>query len=265
MVDRQIAGVFDRAAADYDRIGPQFFAHYGQRLVTLAQIQAGMDVLDVATGTGAILLALMQGDPPLGLAVGVDLSIGMLQQIGKGSSLPVMLGQMDAEHLAFGTGVFDLILCGHAIFFFPQAVPEFYRVLKPGGKVGLTIIARGCFDWLHSIFASFLSPEPDVEESTDSSIDTPNGLTDILAQAGFDPIEIRQESIELIYANEEDWWAWLWTLGFRGALEKMDEEALAAFKVRLFHCLQDFKKADGYHIPFQVLFAFGWKEVDGGR
>ena len=50
-----IARRFDRVAATYGRVGPRFFAHFGRRLVELAQIPAGADVLDVATGRGAIL------------------------------------------------------------------------------------------------------------------------------------------------------------------------------------------------------------------
>ncbi len=32
-----IAGVFDRAAPSYDRVGPRFFAHFGRRLADGAQ------------------------------------------------------------------------------------------------------------------------------------------------------------------------------------------------------------------------------------
>ncbi len=48
---------------------------------------------------------------------------------------------MDAEQLAFQDAFFDRVLCGFALFFFPdldRALGEFYRVLKPGGYLAAT-------------------------------------------------------------------------------------------------------------------------------
>jgi len=39
----------------YDRIGPQIFSYFGQRLVDLADLGSGGKVLDVAAGRGAVL------------------------------------------------------------------------------------------------------------------------------------------------------------------------------------------------------------------
>src|SRR5215211_3608300 len=44
------AGVFDRAAATYDRLGPRVFAYFGRRLVARAGVMPGTTVLDVGTG-----------------------------------------------------------------------------------------------------------------------------------------------------------------------------------------------------------------------
>ena len=73
---RVIEGIFDGAAAEYDRTGPPIFARFGARLVELAGIGPGVRVLDVATGTGAALLAAARVASPTGRATGVDLSGG---------------------------------------------------------------------------------------------------------------------------------------------------------------------------------------------
>ena len=51
----------------------------------------------------------------------------------------------DAEALPFGAGIFDAILCECAFCTFPSkraAASEFERVLKPGGRVGISDITR---------------------------------------------------------------------------------------------------------------------------
>jgi SAM-dependent methyltransferase len=52
--------------------------------------------------------------------------------------------------LPFGSGVFDLVFCFEAIFYFPdvgQFIAESYRVLKPGGRLLFSSLnnARGDF------------------------------------------------------------------------------------------------------------------------
>jgi O-methyltransferase / aklanonic acid methyltransferase len=51
-----VIAVYDGAAATYNRVGPSFFLHFGKRLATVAGIVPGSNVLDLATGTGAVLI-----------------------------------------------------------------------------------------------------------------------------------------------------------------------------------------------------------------
>ena len=69
---QSVAGLFGRAAAGYDQVG--FFHQVAQRLLALAGVGQGMRVLDVACGTGAILVQAAHLAGPAGLAVGVDLA-----------------------------------------------------------------------------------------------------------------------------------------------------------------------------------------------
>ena len=140
-----IVGVFSRAASTYDSYGPRFFAQLGQRLVEVSHITPGADVLDVATGRGAVLFAAADQVGPDGRVIGIDLAENMvrettaeLQSTGRQN---VEMHQMSADQLDFPDGSFDDVLCGFALWFFPQphhTLQEFFRVLKPGGRVGLT-------------------------------------------------------------------------------------------------------------------------------
>src|SRR5437870_2451577 len=101
----QIAAHFGKIAPTYDRVGPRWFAHFGRRLVELAQVPTGGTVLDVATGRGAVLLAAAERVGAGGRVVGIDLSEGMLREtaaeierLGLRNS---HVRQMDAEALQF--------------------------------------------------------------------------------------------------------------------------------------------------------------------
>ena len=258
------AALFDRASSAYDRAGPQVFASYGRRLVELAHISRGMRVLDVATGKGAILFPAARQVGPPGRVLGVDLSMGMLRattaDLRAGGGPPVELSQMDAGRLALTDASFDRVLCGHAIFFFPDAVKEFYRVLRPGGQAGITIISRGCFDWLMQALEPYQPPHSSENKKLDDlAVDTPDGLRKLLAQASFHDIQVSEETTDSIYANDDEWWSTLWTIGVRSTLERMDATTLGRFRAHLLRQMQAFHQPDGVHILFRVLFAFGVK------
>lgn len=135
MRKERLQGIWDRAAFAFDQFGPRFFAHSGRRLVELTQIPMGSNILDVAAGRGAILFPTARRVGRRGQVIGVDLSIGMVREAASeircAGLKHAQVCQMDGERLAFADASFDFVLCGHAIFYFPHAAHEFYRVLKP--------------------------------------------------------------------------------------------------------------------------------------
>lgn len=140
-----VAGIFHRASSTYGQIGPGFFAHFGHRLVVNAGLPLNARVLDVACGRGAVLFPAAEAVGPDGSVIGIDLAEGMVKEtthwaVKRGLS-NVAIRQMDAEHLDFPDSSFDSVLCGFALFFFPQlerALAEFRRVLKPGGHIAVS-------------------------------------------------------------------------------------------------------------------------------
>mgnify|MGYP000955715150 CR=1 FL=1 len=134
---QRISGVFDRAAVTYDQLGPHYFSYFGRRLVDLMLLPAGASVLDVATGRGATLFPAAAKVGIHGRVVGTDFAATMVAETANELVLRnvtnVEVRQMDAEHLEFPHESFDYLLCGFALFFFPQlerAMAEFRRVLQ---------------------------------------------------------------------------------------------------------------------------------------
>ncbi|MEV0962784.1 methyltransferase domain-containing protein [Streptomyces sp. NPDC049910] len=101
-------------------------------------------VLDVASGRGtsALLLAGVYGVRVDGVdysAANTALAQGAAQAAGFAERTGFVTG--DAEHLPYDDGVFDAVLCECALCTFPdkaRAAAEFARVLRPGGRIGIT-------------------------------------------------------------------------------------------------------------------------------
>ena len=263
MSKAQITNTFNLVAPTFDRAGPQFFTLSGRHLVELAHLPKGASVLDVATGRGAVLLPASDRVGQSGPAIGVDRSMGMLREFARDVRLRhyrrVTLCQMDAERLGFGDGSFDFVLCGHAIYYFPQAVREFHRVLKPGGQAGMTIVAKGSLDWVFEILDPHPPEEDDGEDVGSIAINTAVGLEKVLSDAGFEGIRVVDEKAEFVYVDEEEWWSTLWTWGVRLALEKIETGAIESLKEEMFDYLQAFKQPDGVHVLIRVLYVLGSK------
>lgn len=98
-------------------------------------------VLDVGCGTG-ILTRRIASQLPAAHVVGCDFSAGMLRQA---SSRRHAAGWVrgNALQLPFADALFDAVVSTEAFHWFPDqaaALAEFYRVLRPGGRMLVSLI-----------------------------------------------------------------------------------------------------------------------------
>jgi ubiquinone/menaquinone biosynthesis C-methylase UbiE len=274
-----VAAIFDRAAATYDQVGPPFFAHFGRRLVELARLTPGERVLDIATGRGAVLFPASEAVGPAGQVTGIDLAPTMVaatqaEATARGSA-NITLQPMDATALAFDDATFDAVLCGFAVFLLPDplaALQEWQRVLKPGGRLVLStwISPFGPeFAWFEPLQHTVLPPltAPACGGAEPPVFDTPEGLTALLARAGFTTITVNIETTRFVYADEETWWASLWSHGIRGWLEAVEREqgaeALQHFKEAAFAQLRAGRQPDGFWQTSSALLGRATRAVAG--
>ncbi len=268
---RGTIGFFDRVASQYDRSGPRFFSHFGSRLVELADLPQGGCVLDVAAGRGAVLFPAARAVGLQGQVTGVDISPGMvnelnteIRQSGAANSRALV---MDVEELQFGDKSFDAVLCGFAVFFFPRvelALKEMRRVLRPGGKLAVSVWDRSMdeqWTWFFQAAAKRLadSPEgkPPQARPPSQNLDSTAGLVEVLRQAGFEQIQAALETLDVVYAENEDWWQALWMHWTRTALEQIQracgEAGLAQFKDEIMAHLAERRQPDGIHQLFPAV------------
>lgn len=263
-----IIGIFSRAAATYDTVGPQFFSRFGRRLVELADIPAGADVLDIAAGRGAILFPAAEAVGPNGSVTGIDLSAEMVREtsadIERRGLRNVRIMQMDAEQLRFPDASFDMVLCGFGLFFFldlDHALAEFQRVLRPGGRLAATTWGDTDWKWFFDIAGRHLPPSPETSEAVKrlQRLDQAENVEAELRHAGFADVRVLRETQDFVYADDEAWWNSLWTHGLRGTLEQLDAETLTRFKADVLATAETMRQSDGLHDPLSALFAFGTK------
>ncbi|MBT2450390.1 methyltransferase domain-containing protein [Streptomyces sp. ISL-43] len=115
-----------------------------RRLADGLTLTPGARVLDVASGRGttALLLADAYGAEVDGVdyaPANTALAQGAAQAAGLADRARFTTG--DAEQLPYPEGVFDVVVCECALCTFPdkaQAATEFARVLKAGGRLGIT-------------------------------------------------------------------------------------------------------------------------------
>lgn len=148
---RVVIWLYDLYATRYDRIKEndevEEHLQLAQPILTALRPHTDPMVLDVATGTGRMPLALCQHARFNGHIIAVDLSMGMLRQAADKLETEhfrefATLMRADAAPLPFDDAAFDLITCMEALEFLPDAdaaLAELVRVLRPGGVLLTTL------------------------------------------------------------------------------------------------------------------------------
>jgi ubiquinone/menaquinone biosynthesis C-methylase UbiE len=140
-----LAGLKERAretwaAGDYDAIADGIWAA-GRVVVERTAAGPGDRVLDVACGSGnAAVQAAQAGATVTGLDLVPELLAAARRRAEK-AGVQLDLVEGDAEALPFADGSFDVVLSTFGVMFAPRhavVAAELVRVLRPGGRLGLT-------------------------------------------------------------------------------------------------------------------------------
>ena len=202
--------LFNNSAPHYDWISKVLALgsdkYYRRMALRKAGLKPGMKLLDVASGTGLVAQAALQLGLPVTDIIGLDPSIGMLNENQK--LRPIHLVQGFGEKLPFPNATFDFITMGYALRHVESLAAlftEFKRVLKPGGKALILEISKPSgkisfaflkfyMEKILPIIARLRTNHPDFPEllryywATIAECVPPQNILDSLSAAGFSQV-----------------------------------------------------------------------------
>jgi len=235
-----VAQLFDQLADSYDCAALRFFPFTADQLARRLAPQPGEKILDVATGTGAVAVAVaqrLQG----GRVIGVDFSERMLDRayanVRRMALHNIDLHPMDATALEFRADYFDALTCSFGLFFLSDmsaALREWRRVLRPGGRILLTSFAASAFQPLVQLYCDQLAAQCGsqlaVADLPWQRLADTDVFRELLADAGFETIEFAEQHLGFHMQATPEWWDVLWNTGFRGPLLGLEAGQLELFR-----------------------------------
>lgn len=153
-----MAGDFGKIAMSYAPGAAEFIARLNLR--------QGLDVLDVACGTGNLTIpAARTGARVTGLDIAPNL-LDQAAQWARSEGLAVTLKEGNAEQLPYANASFDTVVSMFGVMFAPRAddsAAELLRVCQPGGRIALANwMPDGFIGQMFKIVGKHVPPAPDV-------------------------------------------------------------------------------------------------------
>jgi demethylmenaquinone methyltransferase / 2-methoxy-6-polyprenyl-1,4-benzoquinol methylase len=208
-----VQGMFARIAGRYDLMNRLMTGGrdgaWRRAVIRLAQLGPTARLLDVATGTGDILIEALKQHPDA-LVIGSDFTFEMMRAgQSKSGAEKIRWNSADALRLPYPDNVFDAVTSGFGVRNFidrERAFREQRRAIKPGGRVICLEISRPPKNLLRPFFLFFfnrivplmgglISGQRDAYTYLPQSVNeflTPDELKAIMERAGLRDVKYRR-------------------------------------------------------------------------
>ena len=171
-------GYYNSISAIYDRLGGIFVRKPAEKALSYLKTVNGEMVLEIGFGTGYCLQQIALSIGTTGRAYGIDISDGMIQvtknKLEKAGLMDrVELYHGDASKLPFTNETFDAVFMSFTLELFdtpeiPLLLNEVRRVLKAGGRLGVTSLSRAkgnsialrMYEWIHRTWPKYVDCRP---------------------------------------------------------------------------------------------------------
>jgi ubiquinone/menaquinone biosynthesis C-methylase UbiE len=242
-----------------------------EALVQYAAPQAGMQILDLASGTGEPGISLAQRVLPGGSVTAVDVSAESLElaaQRARNKNLSNFSIQLaDAHKLPFPDQTFDLGTCRFGVMYFGdvnRALDEFRRVLKPGARA--CFAAWGPFDqpyWETTMKIVHRHVGGDLLEAGAADpfrFAARGSLSQALGAAGFQDVEESERNVPWTWrgtAEEVFEYAAAASIPFRAMLDRVPAESWPMLRAEIYAAINRYRVGDEIQFGAVVVLAAG--------
>lgn len=260
---------FNRIAERYAQ-GAHLRADLAAALLDAAELGPGLAVLDLASGPGLLARDAADRVQPGGWVLASDIAEAMLaagarRAADEGRAAALSFAAADAEHLCLPDAAFDRVLAGLALFMFPhpeRALAEMRRVLRPGGRVVLSVwgprAAVPLIACAQDCIARLLPP-PKVARPSVFRFGDAAALTQALQDAGFADVRIAPCRFTCHFADAEAYWQAFLDLagGAAEALARLPDATRQALRDAVATELEPHRQrgGDGYTVDAAALVA----------
>ena len=140
----------------------------------------------------------------------------------------------DFRALGSPDGAFDVVLCSFAIFLVPDmpgALTELWRMVAPGGRLGVTSWGPELFEPAGSIWGTALNAERPADQistgpSPRAQWESPEQARALFAAGGIDaPMVSEYVPGSHPIRNGDDWWTIVLGTGIRGVIDSLGPDA----------------------------------------
>jgi SAM-dependent methyltransferase len=194
----EVAAAYDLGVDAYAALWSPVILPAAQAVVAALTLDRGARVLDVGSGSGALVPSLRAAAADV-TVVGLDASTEMLRRCRSGTGIPAI--RCDALSLPIRDAAVDAMVLAFVLFHLSdpaQAVAEAARVLTSGGRVGTATWARdGPMEadavWDETLTEAGAPPLP--ARRVDFGLDSEDAIGELLASAGLQPKPIWREPL----------------------------------------------------------------------
>jgi ubiquinone/menaquinone biosynthesis C-methylase UbiE len=215
----QTRAAWDKIASGYNRHVTVTHIELGNEGLRRAGLRSGMRFLDVAAGSGALSIPAAR----IGAHVlAADLSPAMLHLLARRAQeegLDIETRAMDGHALEIADNSFDMAGSQFGVMLFPDApkgISEMARVVKPGGRVLMTVFGNPqkveFFAFfvraIQSVRPDFTGPPMD-PPPLPFQFQDPERLEKQLAAAGLKDVRVETTAETLEFQTGKEMWDWL--------------------------------------------------------
>ena len=258
----RVAGGWEK----WDRFFDEQMAFLNHRLVADARLRAGMQVLDLGSGTGYPALLGAQTAGPSGRVIGLDLAEQMLT-VARRKATALSLANVtfrigDVTALPFEANSFDAVTSRFCLMFLPEipkATAEIARVLKPGGWVAAAVWSvpdKNSYLMIPiTVIKQFLDlPPPDPTAPGIFRLAKPGDLARMLQQAGFVNIAEEEFLADVRFPSGEEFYESLMDIAapIQNLFAKLSDQQKTDARDRIVTSVDQYRRTDGIALPIAV-------------